>query len=84
MELHQLRDRDQEQTKIIQHMNQEILLLHQEVTSLTTTDTNTPRTSPDMEEQIATIQIAIEETSRWVDVVKKSPKVTISATIVEQ
>ena len=65
-------------------MNQEILQLCKEVTSLTATVTTTACTSPNMEERLATIQIAIEETSRWVDIVKKSPKVIVSATIVEQ
>ena len=73
-----------EPTHIIQHMSQEILHLRHEVASLTATLTAVARTSPKMEEQIATILTTIEETSHWVDVVKKSPKVTISATIAKQ
>ena len=44
-------------------MSQDILQLRQEVTTLIATVTATPRTAPAMEEQIATIQTAIEETS---------------------
>ena len=50
MELHRLRDWDKEQTRIIQHMSQEILQLRQEVTSLTTIVTATLRTLLEMEE----------------------------------
>ena len=42
-------------------MNQEILHLRQEVTTLTAA----PRTTLEVEEQIATIQTTIEETTHW-------------------
>ena len=46
--------------------------------------TMAPRTTPEVEEQIATIQTAIEETSSWVDVAQQAPKAAISTTIAEQ
>ena len=71
MELHRLRDRDAAQDHLIQSMSQEITHLRQEVVSLTATVTAASHTTSEVEEQIATIQTAIEETSRWVDMVKK-------------
>ena len=65
-------------------MRQEITHLHQEVVSLTATVTSAPRTTPEVEEWIATIQTTIAETTRWVDVARRAPKAAVSATIVEQ
>ena len=65
-------------------MKWDITHLHQEVVSLTATVTAAPRTTPEVEERIATIQTAIEETTRWVDVARRAPKAAVSATIAEQ
>ena len=63
MEIQRLQDRDTEHAHLIQSMSQEILQLCQEVATLTAIVTTAPRTTPEVEEQIATIHTAIEETS---------------------
>ena len=63
MEIQRLQDRHTEHACLIQSMSQEILQLHQEVATLTVTVIAAPCTTPKVEEQIATIQTAIEETS---------------------
>ena len=83
MELHRLRDHTVAQDQLIQSMHQEITHLRQEVVSLTATVTAASCTTPEVEERIATIQTAIKETTRWVDVVRRAPKVAVSATIAE-
>lgn len=84
MELHRLRDCAAAQDHLIQSMSQEITHLRSEVASLTATVTAAPRTTPEVEEQIVTIQTAIEETTKWVDVARQAPKAVVSATIAEQ
>ena len=84
MELHRLWDREVAHDQLIQSMRQEITQLRQEVVSPTTTVTTAPRTTPEVEERITTIQTAIAETTRWVEVVRRAPKAAVSATIAEQ
>lgn len=67
IEIHVMQDREMEQTRIIQSMGQqiqsmgeEILQLQHEVAALTIA----PRSAPAVEEQIATVQTAIEKNPR--------------------